>query len=49
MALERVLNNHPDDIPARTELVRAYRFISEHGFTRGGGIGPAERPVPAAR
>ena len=23
MALERVLNNHPDDIPARTELVRA--------------------------
>ena len=22
MALERVLNNHPDDIPARTELVR---------------------------
>ena len=29
MALERVLNNHPDDIPARTELVRAYLALGE--------------------
>ena len=29
MALERVLNNHPDDIPARTELVRAYLALDE--------------------
>ena len=29
MALERVLNNHPDDIPARTELVLEYLALDE--------------------